>query len=715
MLNDFFSVSDFALEWVGNGLLLFIIPPLIALTYIIYSRTYPEVRGRWFWVLVALRGIAFSLIIALLLEPIFAFWHRGVKNPRLLLLMDTSPSMGVATGDQTRLERVKGFLLSDNWLESASKIDVESWAFSQDVYAVDLDTVKALNTGGLATDIGGAVEEIARRQGGFGDLQGILLLSDGTHNLGRDPIETLADKKIPIYSLAVGGAEMPADLQLVQAEAVGDGYVGQDLIVRATLKNQGYDGKRAVIRLYDGPREMDQKSISLLTGEQQIEFTVRPEAPGPHTYRLFLDPQPGELTRDNNEALVFARILEERIRVALVASRPSSDLAFLRRSLAADSTLNVDVIIQKDAQSFYGDVGDYTAMGASDVLVLLGYDEGVWSQDALGLMRERVRDGMGLLFVAGTDGMDWWQNPSGIDELLPVERRRSPFVEGLTSLRRSSQGTGHPIVRSSLEQQGDLWSDLPPLTGYFPLTQQRQGALTLLESQGGVPIVVSGVYGKGKTLAALSHSFWRLDLLSSGAAGRPLTIRKFWRNGVRWLATESSVGRVRASTERAVYRAGSSVLFTAQVFDELLQPQEGYAVAVELDNGHTIAMRDVRDGLYEGVYTGAPAGEYSYSVTAEFDGASVGRETGRFVVEKHSVEWSDIRANSALLGELARATGGASFNMDDADQLLRDWTLRQTVVEQRWDIRFWGSWEPLFFIAFLLAAEWLLRKRLGML
>ena len=85
------------------------------------------------------------------------------------------------------------------------------------------------------------------------------------------------------------------------------------------------------------------------------------------------------------------------------------------------------------------------------------------------------------------------------------------------------------------------------------------------------------------------------------------------------------------------------------MFDELLQPQEGYAVAVELDNGHTIAMRDVGDGLYEGVYTGAPAGEYSYSVTADFDGASVGRETGRFVVEKHSVEWSDIRANSALL------------------------------------------------------------------
>ena len=145
--------------------------------------------------------------------------------------------------------------------------------------------------------------------------------------------------------------------------------------------------------------------------------------------------------------------MEERIRVALVRVAPVVTYAFSAPQPTADSTLNVDVIIQKDAQSFY-EMSVIILQCASDVLVLLGYDEGVWSQDALGLMRERVRDGMGLLFVAGTDGIDWWQDPSGIDELLPVERRRSPFVEGLTSLRRSSQGTGHPIVRSNLRTTG---------------------------------------------------------------------------------------------------------------------------------------------------------------------------------------------------------------------------------------------------------------------
>ncbi len=714
-MKNLFSVSSFSLEFAGNDLLLFIIPLFVGLTYVVYSRTYPEVRGKWFWILVGLRSIAFSLIIALLLEPILTFWNRGIKNPRLLLMVDTSPSMGVSTGGQTRLERVKKFLLSEYWLENISRVDVKSWAFSHDVYAVNLDTVEALKPGGLATNIGGAVEEATRKQGGGGDLQGILLLSDGAHNLGRGPIETLAGSNVPIYSLAVGEGEMPADVQLLQAKVLGDGYVGQDLVLNATLNSQGYDGKRAVARLYDGPREIDQRSLVLLGGEQKIQFTIQPDAPGPFTYRLFLDPQPGELTRDNNEALVFARILRERIRVALFASRPSSDLAFLRRSLAADSTLNLDVIVQKSAQSFYGEVEDYTAMRPSDVLILLGYDQDAWSQSAFELVRERVRNGMGLLFVVGTDETGWWQDPSGIDELLPIEKTRSPFVEGPTALRRNSQGTGHPLVRSSIGQRGDPWRDLPPLTGYFPFSQQRQGSLVLLENQRGVPVVVSGVYGNGKTLVALSHSFWRLDLFSSGSAGNPQTIRQFWRNGVRWLATSSSVGRIRISTDRVVYRAGASVLFTAQVFNELLQPQEGYAVAVELDNGNTISMRDVGDGSYQATYTGAPAGEYSYSVTAEFDGSLVGQETGRFLVDKYSVEWTDVRANSVLLGELARESGGVSLSIDDADQLIRDWTLKQTVVEQRWDIRLGSGWEPLFFIAIFLAAEWFLRKRLGML
>ena len=125
-MNDLFSVSNFALEFAGNGLLLFIIPPFVVLTYIVYSRTYPEVRGKWFWVLVGLRGIAFSFIMALLIEPVLAFWNREVKNPRLLLMVDTSPSMGVATGGQTRLERVKEFLLSEYWLENVPRVDVES-------------------------------------------------------------------------------------------------------------------------------------------------------------------------------------------------------------------------------------------------------------------------------------------------------------------------------------------------------------------------------------------------------------------------------------------------------------------------------------------------------------------------------------------------------------------------------------------------------------
>ncbi len=715
MLTETASVPGSALYFAGSGLLLVLIPLLVALVFGIYRRTYPTVRGGWFWTLVILRSGVFFLLIALLAEPILEFWNKRVRNPHLLVLIDTSPSMSVAAGDSTRLQQVQAYLLGEAWRSHADKLDVEAWAFSHEAYQVDIDTVYALQTGGLATDIGGTIEQIARETGGLAGFQGVLLLTDGAHNLGRDPVKALANSKVPIYALNVGSRDLPVDIQFVDAQVVSEGYVGKELVIRATVRNQGYSGERVVVHLYDGQRELDQQQLDLQLGDQQVQFTTLPSVPGPHRYRLRIDPLPGELTRDNNETLVFARVLEERIRVLIVASRPSSDLSFLQRGLAADSTLNVEAVVKKDAQVAYSGVWDYTALRDSDVLVLLGYDEAMWRGKAIERVRAQVRGGMGLLFIADSDEQAGWQSALSIDELLPLVRKAAPFVEQKTLLRVGSQGTNHPIIRSHSDKEGDSWAALPPLMGYFPSAQLRPGALALVESSEGIPIVVSGLYGMGKTVAALSHSFWRLDLLSSGIAGSPQTVRQLWRNAIRWLATRTPVGRVRVSTERAVYRAGATVQFTAQVFDELLQPQEGCAVTVMLNAGEKISLRDTGDGFYRGEYRGAPAGEYSYEVAAESDGVPIGREGGDFVVEQHSVEWTDVRADGVLLGQLARDSGGLARDISEGNQLLRDWKLKQTLVEERWDLRLWGSWEPLMFIAVLLAIEWMVRKRLGMI
>jgi len=700
-------------EGAGWGLLL--CPFLFYFIHYTYKRTHPDVASSWRWCLAVLRGMSIALIIALLVEPVLDYWSKKVQNPRLLVLVDTSPSMGVRDGKSTRLEKVQSVFRQNAWKDIGDRIETRIWGFSHDVYAIDIDTLESIQASGRATNIGEAIEESAQKEGGIDGFQGVLLISDGAHNLGLDPIKAIYKKNVPIYSLVVGNDEPPVDLQIAGARVLNIGYVGKRLVVEADLTSVGYREQRAEVVLYEGNRELERKSVVLQTDLQRVQFTTVPETPGPHIYRLSVEPLLGELTRDNNEALVFTHITEERLRVTIVASEPSSDLSFIRRSIEVDSSFAVQVLIQKQPGLLYTGPWDHSVVDDSDVLILLGYDDDMWDGAASPYLQGKIRGGMGLLFIGGPRGRELWSDDYAISGLLPAELPSSSFLKREIALRVGTQGENHPVVRlNPNNKEGDPWKQLPPLAGFFEVTNLREGTRVLIESSNGEPIIVSGVYGRGKTVAALSHSFWRLDLVNSGAMGTPQTIREFWRNAVRWLATSAPIGRVRASTERHIYRAGTPVAFIGQVFDELLRPQEECSVSVLLANGKTVQLQDQGGGYYRGVYDGLAPGEYKFTVVAQYNGAQIGREEGDFVVENHSVEWADVRANRGLLSDMARTSGGISLNVEDASSLFREWPLKQKLIEDIREFHLWGPTWPLLLLTSLLAIEWVLRKRLGM-
>jgi hypothetical protein len=322
---------------------------------------------------------------------------------------------------------------------------------------------------------------------------------------------------------------------------------------------------------------------------------------------------------------------------------------------------------------------------------------------------------MGLLFIGGAGGRRRGGDQD-ITELLPVELSPLSFIEEETLLRIGTQGENHPVVRLPMGAEGgDPWRQLPPLLGVYLVSSLHEGARVLVEDQQGNPLIVTGGYGRGKVVAALAHSFWRLDLVSSGVGGKPQTIRQFWRDAVRWLATSAPVGRVRASTEQHVYQAGLPVVFAVQVFDELLRPQEGATLRLWVNDNEVFQLQDRGGGYYRGVYSGLGPGEYIYKVVAELNEEQIGQDEGRFIVEKHSIEWSDMRGNRMLLGELAQASGGATFALEAWPELLNKWSLRQRLVEEILELRLWGRVWPLVLLVLLLAAEWILRKRCGMI
>jgi hypothetical protein len=145
-----------------------------------------------------------------------------------------------------------------------------------------------------------------------------------------------------------------------------------------------------------------------------------------------------------------------------------------------------------------------------------------------------------------------------------------------------------------------------------------------------------------------------------------------------------------------------------------LRPQDGCSVRVLLANGEIIQLQDQGGGYYRGVQDRLAPGEYEFTVVAEYDGEQIGREEGRFIVETHSIEWSDLRANRTLLGDIARVSGGLSLDINESSSLLSQWSLKQKIIQEKREFRLWGDRWPLVLLVLFLALEWVLRKRLGM-
>lgn len=707
--------SDSQLQLAGSRLFLVLLPFLLAFAYWVYQRTYPQVDPKRRMVLVVLRGAAVALLAVVLCEPVLTWWHQQVIRPLVLVLVDTSPSMRVAEGPVTRLQQAATVLGDEGWSARLQQAEVRAWGFAESAYPLALDTVAVASTRGQATDIGRALsaslEAVSERE----RVQGVVLFSDGGHNLGRDPVQLSAELGVPVYALGVGGAEVPVDVQLVDVRTAEAGYVGQRQQIDAEVRSWGYEGQRVEIQLYEGERLLQRQSL-LLEGDgqvQRISFAVTPQQAGPRIFRVVVAPAAGEFATADNEALAFTRILAGRPRVLILAGGPSEDLAFLCRSLNADSSWVVEVLIQREPDAFYGGAWDPAVLQGRDVVLLV--NPGAWllnGPPATALV-QHVYGGAGLLVVGGPKMVRAWQPDSPLAALMPLQMAGPmPFVPGEVLLRLSAGERRHLVVRQPAGAD-DPWSRLPPLPGYFRTAQQRPGTTVLIESAGGEPVIAAGAYGEGKVIAALSASFWRLDLMSSGVDGRPQTIRMFWRDATKWLALDAPGGRIRASTERPVYRAGEEVVFAVQVFDELLKPQPGARVQVALAGREAFDLQSQGAGHYQGVASGLAPGTYEYEVRTAGDQAAVA--VGRFVVEKYSIELGDLRADPLILGELARASGGRAYPLADWEDMLEQLAPRKRWVEKAEVLPLWGPLWPALLAVALLAAEWFGRKRSGMI
>ena len=341
-------------------------------------------------------------------------------------------------------------------------------------------------------------------------------------------------------------------------------------------------------------------------------------------------------------------------------------------------------------------------------------------------IREFVsRRGGTLLMLAGPKGLGagGWQNSEIVDALPAVlEPGDTSFVREKVTVEIARQGRDALISRLApdSEENARLWAEMPQLADFQRIGALKPAALTLMSLQYGaetLPLLVRHNYGRGRSMIFATGGSWRWRMGLPSDDDRHDT---FWRQMFRALVVDSS-DPVRLTTDRSNYADESRVQLRAEVRDKRYEPANNARVSATVtpEEGppRTFALRpsSSEQGVYEAEVDAADLGVYLVETVAHLGDERLGADTLHFRREGGVAEYFHPERNSSLLARLADQTGGSYWELDELEGLPSEIGFSEAGITTREVLDLWDMPALFLLLILLRAAEWLLRKRWGVI
>ncbi|NNF08040.1 MAG: hypothetical protein HKN21_14850 [Candidatus Eisenbacteria bacterium] len=716
-------------------LFLLLIPAAIFYAFYVYRRTEAPLTPGFRTVLSTLRGLLLLLLLAIIARPVISLAIPGGADRGVLILFDRSQSLELPGVETTRFEELMAAKLALQE-EVGTQVPVTWVPFGHDIDE-PLDTFdQPFELDPKGTSIAGALESGLSVWGGGQRPGAIILVSDGAQTQGADPVPIARRLAIPVSTVPLGSTRAVDDLSLVRVRSNREAFRGERTPVEVVLRQQGLESGNVNVKLFDvtdGQQVLlEEKAIAMEPSgaERKVTLGFKPTEPGLRFLEIVVEGKTGEATSLNNRRMIAMDVREDKTKVLLLSGRLTWDHTFLRRALEADSTLAI--------HSGYWRSGRFQALNSGlplpafnaealrefRAIVLDHVQPRQLNDQATRAITEFVRAGGGLCFLAG--GMphaSWENNP--LAELLPVQVGRTGRMREVEA-RLGPASRRHVLFDPSVPGSAPLeaWTNLPPLStasGFGALRSTGEALIVAKDAPNGTPLVSWSTTGAGRVLLLAAGGFWNWEFLSSAHRTSHGTMPAWWRRAVHWIAKPDVDTRLDIHPEDFVSGLGDPIRFVARVTDQSYQPLPGVSVDVAVNSiqGDSTSTYSLSLGGEQGFLSGAfeqlPPGRYRYEATASTDSQNLGTVDGVFAVDSLGAEMERLEANHELLSRIARATGGVHWNPDSLGTAFEALERISQGEEETEQVDLWDH--PLTFALFVLlgSAEWLLRRRRGLI
>ncbi|HUU10288.1 MAG TPA: glutamine amidotransferase [Phycisphaerae bacterium] len=730
---------------------------LLALTYLdIYRRS----GRRLAWTLFIVRSLGLLALLVALVKPAWRHVVRETEPAEVAVILDDSQSMslppaGARAAHATRYQQARW------WLTESPAGRALAAGFRVRVFDV---AGRELEGGTLApepnaeqTDLVRAMRSVGSRLRGR-NAAGVLLVSDGCDTTGRRNYMALQEYPLPVFALgfpsARGAAQASVDLAVRSVDAPARTLVHNAVQVNVLVRKDGGGALEVPVYIERAGTPLVTERVALARGstEKLVTLTLTPADPGDFVMSVRLGSPKNERTTANNTGLFKLRVDAQPIRVLYIEGVLRPEYKFLRQRLADDPDVDLITFVRAaspDQASVAGVLAGSELVTAERLkkinVVLLGdFESRMLDPAAYRALRDWVEAGGGLMILGGyrnlsADGLV--RTP--LADLLPIETAAGGIeqIDEPFRFRLTPDGRRHPAlaVTGDMSRDAALWEGLPELQGIVAVKGAKPGATVLARhplrdplSAGGEGYVVlaSQAFGKGAVVVFTADTTWRWSRLTR-LTGRPDTLYvRFWSQMVRWLAHRDVVSERTAltvSTASASYQRGQRVTVTVRRNPAVMLPGEeggetSLALTVAAPDGRTaplVPAADLADpNGWTATYFPDRGGRFEVAarlLRAAGEGtADVATQRTEFLVEGSKIELEDPTPNVAVMGQIARLTGGTYAELDDekaTGDLVAALPAAPRVVRKTRTTQMWNS--PALFMVFLvlICAEWVVRRR----
>lgn len=674
----------------GSTVFFVIISVIMALLVALFQYFYKSRRTKLNLLLTVLRFLTVFSILVLLINPEVEKLTVYNEKPNLVVALDNSESIKHLDQDSSEKEFLRTILSNQNLKDH---FNIVYYNLGNGITPFD-----SLSFNETETNIDKAFKELSQIY--KNSVSPTLLVTDGNQTFGADYQFSTQYYKQPIYPIILGDTTAYSDLKIAQLNVNKYAYLKNRFPIEAVLVYNGYSNVNTQFQVFQGNTVVYTENLNLSesNNSKTINLTLPANSVGVQQYKAVITAMDSEKNKVNNIKNFAVEVIDQKQKIAIVSSFIHPDLGMFKKSIESNEQREAVIL---NPNEFLSQINDFQ-------LVILYQPDNSFSQ-----VVSKIKElGKNTLSVVGTKTSINFINNSTFD-----------FAIENTNQTEDYQGVLNTNYDNFIIEDIDF-ENFPPLKSVYGNIDFEVNAEILLYKKLRTaitqqPLLVTYENSGRREGILLGENIWKWRAYSYLENESFNQFDDFIGKIVQYLASNKSKNRLTVDYQ-SFYNGNSHVIISAQYFNKNYEFDSRESLIITVKNIDSEESREVpfllKGNNYQVDLSGFKAGNYNFTVKAFQENLSY---SGNFTILEYNVEQQFLNADVTKLNQIATNSSGTSYFIADYNQLFekllnddRYKPIQKSTVNK---VPLIDYKYLLFIIAFLLAAEWFIRKYNGLI